>query len=331
MLLAERPRFTTKEPSRMHWHDELLDQLAAEPICGYRAGGPAATEPTAWAALALATHERFDAARVATEWLARNQIEQGSVGVREHEMVPHWPTGLAVLAWTAVQAREANSEKHYADNIKRAIDWILSYDGKIMPRDPEMGHDTMLAAWPWVVGTHSWIEPTAINTLALKAAGLTKHPRARNAVRMLIDRQLPGGGCNYGNTFVLGQELRPHVQPTGLALLALAGETDASGRLTKSIEYLERSVTSGTTAASLSYALLGLAAHNRFPANAEASLRAAYATVLKRDRSRYKLALIALARSGASSDLFRSLGFQSRANPIDIRSGLESQATAITP
>ena len=287
----------------MNWHDELLNQLAAEPICGYRAGGAVATEPTALAALALAAHDRADAAHVATEWLARNQIEQGSVGVREHELVPHWPTGLAVLAWSRMPAGG------YADNIRRAIDWILSYDGKIMLRDPEMGHDTTLAAWPWVEGTHSWIEPTAINTLALKAAGLNKHGRARNAVRMLIDRQLPGGGCNYGNTFVLGQELRPHVQPTGLALLALAGETDTNGRLPKSVAYLERSVASGTTPASLCYALIGLAAHDRFPATAEVPLQAAYATVLKRDRSPYKLALIALARLGISPPaLLRSLG-----------------------
>ena len=44
--------------------------------------------------------------------------------------------------------------------------------------------------------------------------GLPPHPRNwRNAQAMLIDRLLAGGGCNYGNTVVLGQELRPHVQP----------------------------------------------------------------------------------------------------------------------
>ena len=50
---------------------------------------------------------------------------------------------------------------------------------------------------------------------------------------VLLDRQLPGGGLNYGNTYVLGQLMRPHVQPTGIALLALAGEADASGRIAK--------------------------------------------------------------------------------------------------
>src|SRR2546428_787916 len=80
---------------------------------------------------------------------------------------------------------------------------------------------------------------TAMHVLALKAAGHRDHPRTREAVRLLIDRLLPGGGCNYGNTIVLGQELRPQLQPTGLAMLALAGETDPDGRVAMSLAYLK--------------------------------------------------------------------------------------------
>ena len=93
--------------------------------------------------------------------------------------------------------------------------------------------------WPWVLGTHSWIEPTAFNVLALKAAGRGEHPRTREAVRLLVDRLLPTGGCNYGNTTVLGQQLRPHLAPTGLVLLSLAGEQINDSRIAKSLAYLQ--------------------------------------------------------------------------------------------
>ena len=118
-----------------------------------------------------------------------------------------------------------------------------------------------LVGWAWAEGTHSWLEPTAFAVLALQAAGQSNHARTREAVRLILDRQLPGGGCNYGNTVVLGQRLRPHVQPTGIALLALAGENDSDVRITKSIAWLRRSIGPETTAASLAWALLGLRAH----------------------------------------------------------------------
>jgi len=54
------------------------------------------------------------------------------------------------------------------------------------------------------------------------------HPRADEAVQLMLDRILPGGGCNYGNTIVLDQLLRPHIQPTGIVLLALAGDANRS-------------------------------------------------------------------------------------------------------
>ncbi|MCA9481876.1 MAG: hypothetical protein KC545_16145, partial [Nitrospira sp.] len=43
---------------------------------------------------------------------------------------------------------------------------------------------------------------------------------------MLIDRQLPHGGWNSGNTLVFGKELLPLPECTGIALQALAGNTE---------------------------------------------------------------------------------------------------------
>jgi hypothetical protein len=126
-----------------------------------------------------------------------------------------------------------------------------------------MGHDSKLVGWPWALGTHSWVEPTALAVLALKSAGHADHPRTREAVRLLQDRLLPDGGCNYGNTTVLGQMLRPHIQPTALSLLALHGESDAEGRIGRSLDYLQSAIHEDTATASLAYAVWALARHGR--------------------------------------------------------------------
>jgi len=115
---------------------------------------------------------------------------------------------------------------------------------------------------------------------------------------VLVDRQMPGGGLNYGNTMVLGQRLRAHVQPTGIALLALAGETDASNRLARSIAWLARSIGPETTPLSLGWAVLGLKAHGAAPLSADEWLAATAERVTARDRSPHKLALLALAAKG---------------------------------
>ena len=43
---------------------------------------------------------------------------------------------------------------------------------------------------------------------------------------MILNRSLPSGGWNYGNTRVLGRELRAFPSTTGMALVALLGWTD---------------------------------------------------------------------------------------------------------
>ena len=112
---------------------------------------------------------------------------------------------------------------------------------------------------------------------------------------MLLDRQLPGGGLNYGNTFVLGQLIRPHVQPTGIALLALAGETNIEPQVAKTLAWLRRSLSPETTPQSLAWALLGLRAHHVELPESNDWLAAAADKVRRADRSPYKFALLALA------------------------------------
>ena len=70
-------------------------------------------------------------------------------------------------------------------------------------------------------GTHGWTEPTAWGLLALRRLRPTATDRIDDALAMFAERECVGGGWNYGSRIVLGVELRPYVQTTGLALLAL--------------------------------------------------------------------------------------------------------------
>jgi hypothetical protein len=283
----------------MTWLTETLDRLSGMLPCGYYRGGPLATEPTALASLALTIHDRAPDAAPGLTWLAELQSQDGSIGVTSTEASPCWPTCLATLAWLSYASKfgETNADADYRGSVGRAIGWILETKGKALPRMPELGHNSMLIGWPWVVTTHSWMEPTAWAVLALKAAGRGDHARTREGVRLLDDRLLPRGGCNYGNTTVLGQELLPHLQASGLAMVALAGETayDGDGKIARTLDYLEQQLNDRTTTASLCYGLLGLGAHGRSVAKADEWLAASYDQATRRDAAGLKLALLALA------------------------------------
>lgn len=255
----------------MNWPSNLLDDLARATPGGYAPRGAPATEPTAWAALALAGAQRQADARRAADWIAGLQARDGSVGVSREEADPKWPTALATLVWCAVDPTT------YRAHIERATQWALAAEGRVVERKPDIGHDTTLVGWSWADHTHSWLEPTALFTAALRAAGQAHHARVGEGVRLIVDRLLPSGGANYGNTIVLGQELLPHVQPTGLALWALAGAGVDDPRLERSLAWLERTLGPASTPASLGFGLLGLRAHGRWPLGADDWLASAHA------------------------------------------------------
>jgi hypothetical protein len=286
----------------MNYLEDVLSRLAAAESCGYHLGSEWASEPAALVAMALCAHRRAPAALPMLDWLLRQQGTDGSVGIDATHATPGWPTGWAVVAWQAAQNSD-NANAKFAAAVRQAQQWLLRVQGDLMEHHDELGHDTMIKGWPWVEGTHAWVEPTSMNLLALKHSGHGSHSRAREAVRLLIDRLLPRGGANYGNTVVFGNELRPHPQATGLCLLALQGETDASGGISRAIDYLLGELSAETTTSSLCYAVLGLAAHQRLPADYEHWLSAASRRTLARDAASYKLALLALASLGDACPL----------------------------
>jgi hypothetical protein len=76
------------------------------------------------------------------------------------------------------------------------------------------------------------VEPTAWAVLALKRLRPDSRDLIEDGERVLADRECVGGGWNYGNRTVYGQDLAPYVQTTAVAMLALqaSSRADVAGR-----------------------------------------------------------------------------------------------------
>ncbi len=237
-----------------------------------RHGGQFQVDSTAWGILALTacdgSAELLDQSR---RLLIREQLQDGRLCVNKSHPASYWPTPVAILAWQDSQScREAQ---------QRSVRFLLDTTGFHFPResDSSSAHDSQLKGWPWVGDTHSWVEPTAIGIMALKTAGHGYHDRVKEAVRMVLDRQLPHGGWNYGNTLVFGKELHPMPESTGAALAGLSGSVDRDAILT-SLQYLQGEVARLRTPISLGWSLLGLAAWKQSLPNAAALVERCFAS-----------------------------------------------------
>lgn len=240
-------------------HVEALRERAL-PDGGFvaRVGGSYRPDATAWAILALAAAGlKADVLGPPRTRLAADQFEDGRLSVLPDHPDAFWPTPLAILAWYgSPQHREAQS---------RALDFLLRTHGRHWQKQPgsPFAHDATIQGWPWIAGTHSWLEPTALSLLALRISGYGEHQRAQEATRLLMDRQLPRGGWNYGNKIVFGHELYPLPETTGVALNALAGRVPRE-RVESSLAYLRVEVDRLRTPLSLGWGLLGLGAWGEY-------------------------------------------------------------------
>lgn len=234
--------------------DRLLDRLAsgfAEERFGYLYRAGSSAEAAALGAIALRAHGRD--ADAPLDWLQSQQKEDGGIPVLPSLDQPRWPTSLALWA-LATAGRESAAE--------RAAEYLLAHRGIPFERSELMGHDTTLIGWSWVDETHSWVEPTGYALVGLREAGRAEHARCRSGVAVLLDRCLPDGGWNYGNTRVMSNMLRPFPATTGVALLGLAGEPMVQA-IARSLDYLRASVGSLKAPVSLGWSLLALAAWGR--------------------------------------------------------------------
>ncbi len=293
------------------WHQqarrELMKHRGGSAVWSYRSNHVPSVEPTALVCLALMASSdgqssTFDIAtsHEAARWLAAIQRSDGSLPVSEGLPSPGWTTPYALLFW--------NAQPGYEEPASRARTWLLGRQGAVAPIDQEpekiIGHDPRLVGWPWVDGTRSWLEPTALAILALCSVGLAGHPRTQAGVQLILDRALESGGWNYGNTSVFGTELRPHPGPTGLALLALAAAGTHSAVVLRALNYLSELVKELRAPISLGWGILGLRAHGAAPNDADALLARACTRCIDKADAAIGLALLLLASCEPGLGLF---------------------------
>ncbi len=223
---------------------------------------PFTPDTLSWAILALEAGKLNDKELLSElrKQLTLMQLENGSVVLSKE--YPHicWPTPIALLAWV--------NDPDFNNNSQRAKEFLLNTSGEHWVKKPgsPVRHDPSIKGWSWIAGTHSWVQPTSMSMLALKATGLTSHSRITEASDMLINRQLPSGGWNYGNTFVFNTELRPTPDGTGHALCALNGLVKKTD-IEISLKYLRNIITKIRTPISLAWSLLALSAWSERPPN----------------------------------------------------------------
>lgn len=216
-------------------------------------------ESTAWVLLGASrlatmvpalTPFREDARR----WLLSAQQADGSWLYRSGPSISTWPTAPAIWALAADRATVAptgDAEERQAPSQSasdRAIRWLVS-EHSVTPNwwqrllrrfasastapssapssaqaaEPPVVLDASLDGFGWAQSTFAWVEPTAIAMIALSTA-TSDDANARLAIgaRLLIDRQSPDGGWNYGNKRVLGVDLPGYPDTTAWALLGLS-------------------------------------------------------------------------------------------------------------
>lgn len=291
------------------WQQEVQRRLLASQHgggWGYHARTTICAEPTALASMALSS---LPAARASAEkglhCLVKMQRSDGGVKISDDVSTPCWPTGLAIAAWLHPPTIGATE---HSRNIERAVAWLCRTEGLPIPPRPEIhGHDTTLTGWPWVDRTHSWIEPTAYATWALRLAGLAKHTRTQQGVEVLLDRVIPGGGWNYGNPEVLGQQLRPFPGTTGLVLVAMNGEP-RSEPIEASIQYLLSELRRVRAPITLSWGLMGLSAWHETPREAPEWLSECAERIADDEPSPLHDALLLLADAGVNAQSVATRG-----------------------
>jgi hypothetical protein len=246
------PEMLLTDPGEKSQLKALEERFVAGAGVLNRPGGSPRPDAACWAVLGLrAAGGDSPVIAESRRLLAAMQSEDGRVALSPQYPAAYWPTPLAALAWQGAT--------EYQEPRDRAVRFLLNLDEIKIPdaTGPEGGHDVTIKGWPWIVGTHPWVEPTSYVTMALRACGYATHSRIQDAIRMLLDRQLPSGGWNSGNTITFGLETRPAPESTGLALQALVGLVPKTA-VAHSIAYMQAELPFLHTPISVSWAILGL-------------------------------------------------------------------------
>jgi hypothetical protein len=230
--------------------------FSEQPRSSYR------VDATAWAILALKAAGTYShLVESAKSRLASEQQDDGRVSLTQDQPQTSWPTALALMAW--------HGDESFSENRNRAMGFLIKTGGIIFKREPDAPYalDSSIRGWSWIENTFSWVEPTVLSILAFNLSGQGTHERVSDGVRMLLDRQLPGGGWNFGSTIIYGQASYPQIESTGMTLAALAGKMSKKD-VERSLDYLKLQVASCHTPLSLGWALFGLGAWQQRPPEA---------------------------------------------------------------
>ena len=220
----------------------------------YQPGKRSRIEPTCWALLALSQFEGQPLeSEVLLRWPRRdNWLIDVSGAPANH-------TFNAIAAMTLLQSASTETAA------ERLVRLLIASKGLSLPPDSRVRVDSRLQGWSWVDGTFSWVEPTAWSMLLLKQR-LARGPypdaaeRVRVGEQVLNDRACRGGGWNYGNSSVFGQDLVPYVTTTALALLALQ-DRPAENMVVEGLRRLQADVVTERSAVGLSLGIVCLRVH----------------------------------------------------------------------
>jgi hypothetical protein len=179
-----------------------------------------------------------------------------------------WATALAALGLMAV----GNESTTFASGVR----WLLNARGretnwfwrwKFKTVDKSVQFDPEKYGWSWVLGTTSWVIPTAFSLIALQqfrnrglkqTADLAQRIEMGNT--MLLDRMCPGGGWNAGNGVAFGVPYAPYIDATAIALLALGGHNEEPG-VHASLAWLVNRLPGCPSPYSLAWGIIALAAY----------------------------------------------------------------------
>jgi hypothetical protein len=219
-------------------------------------------EGTCLAALALGPETEVTGSRAIT-FLLKSQLSDGSWPAFRGDSEGSWTTALALCTLNATGDFAAAREKAARWlNAKRGREgnWLWRWKFKTVDRSVRFDPDKY--GWSWSRDAASWVIPTAFSVVALKqftacSRNAESEKRIRLGVEMLLDRACVDGGWNAGNNVVYGVPLRPHIEATAIALLALQDE-ERSSVIHAGIEWLKGRATSIRSAESLAWCILSL-------------------------------------------------------------------------
>ncbi len=242
--------------------NRLRDALIASANPGggwpYYAGKRSRIEPTCWALMALAatssdSPEWSGVAAPHLQWLARTQRTDGLLVDTVDAPANFTSNGLAACVLSRFDGNV---------DLPRLLDAIVAAKG-VSVNESDGRQNNRLQGWPWMSDTFSWLEPTCMCVIALKRSG-RERPAAKaridEAHELIVNRMCESGGWNYGNASVVGQDLRPYVPTTALALIALQDQSHTPA-VERSLEWLRAARLKEPSATALSLAAIALRLH----------------------------------------------------------------------